>query len=95
MSVEKWWNEICGSGKRKKPLETTTQTSIRASCNLHGLIETQIRNLSAAVGDELITASVTDLPSAEVFYNFCSSGFNLQVRDHLWSSRSALVVLKK
>ena len=26
MSVEKWWNEICGRGKREKPREKPTQT---------------------------------------------------------------------
>ena len=26
MNVEKWWNEICGSGKRKKPRENPTHT---------------------------------------------------------------------
>ena len=26
MSVEKWWNEICGRGKWEKPREKRTQT---------------------------------------------------------------------
>ena len=25
MSVEKWWNEVCGRGKREKPREKPTQ----------------------------------------------------------------------
>ena len=29
MSVEKWWNEICGRGKREKPREKPTQTPFR------------------------------------------------------------------
>ena len=30
MSVEKWWNEICGSGNRKKPRENPVQTPLRS-----------------------------------------------------------------
>ena len=29
MSVEKWWNEICGRGKWEKPREKPTQTPFR------------------------------------------------------------------
>ena len=36
MSVEKWWNEICGRGKREKPREKPTQTPFRPPRNPHG-----------------------------------------------------------
>ena len=36
MSVEKWWNEICGRGKREKPREKPTQTPFRPARNPHG-----------------------------------------------------------
>ena len=43
MSVEKWWNEICGRGKREKPREKPTQTSFRPPRNPHGVTETRTR----------------------------------------------------
>ena len=36
MSVEKWWNEIGGRGKREKLREKPTQTPFRPPRNLHG-----------------------------------------------------------
>ena len=41
MSVEKWWNEICGRGKRKKPREKPTQTPFLPPRNPHGVTETR------------------------------------------------------
>ena len=41
MSVEKWWNEICGRGKREKPREKTTQIPFRPPRNPHGGTETR------------------------------------------------------
>ena len=35
MSVEKWWNEICGRGEREKPREKPTQTPFRPPRNTH------------------------------------------------------------
>ena len=46
MSVEKWWNEICGRGKREKPRENPTQTPFRLPRNPHGVTETRIRDPS-------------------------------------------------
>ena len=44
MSVKKWWNEICGRGKREKLQQKPTQTPFRPPRNPHGVTETQIRN---------------------------------------------------
>ena len=46
MSVEKWWNEICGRGKREKPREKPTQTPFHPPRNPHGVTETQTRDPS-------------------------------------------------
>ena len=46
MSVEKYWNEICGRGKREKPREKPTQTSFRPPRNPHGGTETRTRDPS-------------------------------------------------
>ena len=46
MSVEKWWNEICGRGKWEKPREKPTQTPFRPSRNPHGGTETRSRDPS-------------------------------------------------
>ena len=39
MSVEKWYNEICGRGKREKPREKPTQTPFRPPRNLYEMTE--------------------------------------------------------
>ena len=44
ISVEKWWNEICGRGKREKAREKPTQTPFRPPRNPHGGTETQTRD---------------------------------------------------
>ena len=44
MSVDKWWNEICGRGKREKPRDIPTQTSFRPPRNPHGVTETRTRD---------------------------------------------------
>ena len=45
MSVEKWWNEICGRGKREKPREKKpTQTPFRPPRNPHGVTDTRTNN---------------------------------------------------
>ena len=46
MTVEKWWNEICGRRKREKPREKPTQTPFRPPRNPHGVTETQTRDPS-------------------------------------------------
>ena len=46
MSMEKWWNEICGRGKREKPREKPTQTPFRPPRNPHGVTETRTRDAS-------------------------------------------------
>ena len=46
MSVEKWWNEICGRVKREKPREKPTQTPFRPPRNPHGMTETRTRDPS-------------------------------------------------
>ena len=62
MSVEKWWNEICGRGKREKPREKPTLTPFRPPRNPHGRTETRTRDPSAAVGGERLTACATRPP---------------------------------
>ena len=49
MSVEKWWNEICGRGKREKPREKPTQTPFRPPGNPHGVTEMQTRDPSGGM----------------------------------------------
>ena len=46
MSMEKWWNEVCGRGKREKPREKPTQTPFRPPPNPHGGTETRTRDPS-------------------------------------------------
>ena len=46
MSVEKWWNELCGRGKWEKPREKPTQTPFRPPRNPHGVTETRTREPS-------------------------------------------------
>ena len=46
MSVEKWWNEIRGRGKREKPRGKPTQTPFRPPRNPHGVTETRTRDPS-------------------------------------------------
>ena len=46
MSVEKWWNEICGRGKGENPREQPTQTPLRPPLNPHGGTETRTRDPS-------------------------------------------------
>ena len=46
MSVEKWWNEICGRRKREKPREKPTQTPFRPPRNPHRVTETRTRDPS-------------------------------------------------
>ena len=46
MSVEKWWNEIRGRGKREKPREKPTQTLFRPPRYPHGLTEMRTRDPS-------------------------------------------------
>ena len=46
MSVETWWNEICGRGKLKKPWEKPTQTSFHPPRNPHGVTETRAQDPS-------------------------------------------------
>ena len=43
MSVEKW-SEICGRGKREKPLEKPTQTQFHLPRNPHKVTETRTRD---------------------------------------------------
>ena len=55
LSVEKWWNEICGRGKREKPREKPTQTPFRPP-QTH--MEGPRRELGTpAVGGERLTLS--------------------------------------
>ena len=46
MSVEKWWNEICGRGKREKPREKPTQIPFRPPRKPHGGTETRTQDPS-------------------------------------------------
>ena len=46
MSVDKWWNESCGRGKREKPREKPTQTPFRPPRNPYGVTETRTRDPS-------------------------------------------------
>ena len=54
MSVEKWWNKICGRGKREKSREKPTQTPLEWPRGELG---------SQAGGGENLTAWVTEPPS--------------------------------
>ena len=45
-SVEKWWNESRGRGKREKPCEKPTQTPFRPPRNPHAGTETRTRDPS-------------------------------------------------
>ena len=47
MSVEKWWNEISGRGKRKKLREKPTQTPFRPPRNPHGVTKMRTRDPSS------------------------------------------------
>ena len=49
MIVEKWWNVICGKGKREKPREKPTQTSFRTPRNPHGGTEMRTRDPAGQV----------------------------------------------
>ena len=46
MSVEKWWNEVCGRGKREKPREKPTQTPFRPPQNPHGVTKMRTQDPS-------------------------------------------------
>ena len=46
MSVEKWWNEICGRGEREKPREKSIQAPFRLSRNQYEVTETRTRDPS-------------------------------------------------
>ena len=50
MNMEKWWNEICGRGKREKSREKPTQTPFHPPRNPQGMTETQTQD--PAVGGE-------------------------------------------
>ena len=57
MSVEKWWTEICGRGKRDQSREKPIQTPFCPPRNTHEVTETRTRDSSAAVGGLLHGAS--------------------------------------
>ena len=60
MNVEKWWNEICGRGKREKPREKPTQPRF---VNHETHMEGPRRELGTpAVGGERLTACATRPP---------------------------------
>ena len=44
MSVEEWWNEICGSGKWEKPQEKPIQTPLCSTRNTLGVTEMQAQD---------------------------------------------------
>ena len=46
MSVETWWNDICGREKFEKPREKPTQAPFRPPRNPHGVTETQTQDPS-------------------------------------------------
>ena len=46
VSVEKWWNEICGRGNWEKPREEPTQTLFFPPRNPHRVTEMQTWNPS-------------------------------------------------
>ena len=55
VSVEKWWNEICGRGKGEKLREKPTKTQFRSPRNPHGVAETRTRDPIPAVVDERLS----------------------------------------
>ena len=66
MSVEKWWNEFCGRGKREKPREKPTQTPFRPPRNPQGVTKTRTRD--PAVGGERLTACATRPPAKPIIF---------------------------
>ena len=60
MSVEKWWNEICGRGKREKPRVKPTQTLFRPPRNHMEGPRCELG--TPAVGGERLTACATRPP---------------------------------
>ena len=60
MSVEKWWNEICGRGKREKPVKNLPRPRfIHHETHMEG----PRRELGTlAVGGERLTACATRPP---------------------------------
>ena len=61
MSVEKWWNEICGRRKREKLRERHTQTPIRSPRNPHGWTWHEFG--TQAVGGERLTICAKKSPN--------------------------------
>ena len=61
MSVEKWWNEICGRGKREKPREKPTRPRfVHHETHMEG----PRRELGTPeVGGERLTACATRPPA--------------------------------
>ena len=62
MSVEKWWNEICGWENLEKFRGKPTQTPFPPPWNLHGVTETRTRDPRAVKGERL-TACATEPPN--------------------------------
>ena len=67
MSVEKWWNEMCGRGKREKPREKVTQTPFRPPRNPHGVTETRTRDPS---GGRRASNRVSHEAAVNIIFNF-------------------------
>ena len=80
MSVEKWWNEICGKGKREKPRVKTTQTPFRPPRNPHGGTETRTRDPSGGrLAPKIIVLLCINGLSIYKFQNVpCTLGFEVK-----------------
>ena len=86
---EKWWNEICGRGKREKPREKPTQTPFRPPRNPHGVTETRTRDPSG--GSERLTACATrPLDNLIKPWNITSNYFSSKSREPHLSDRPML-----
>ena len=85
MNVEKWWNEICGRGKREKPREKPTRPRF-VHHETH--MEESRRELGTpAVGGERLTACATRLPNYNNNNNNNNNNSNNQFKILLFSFR--------
>ena len=92
MSVEKWWNEICGRGKREKPPEKPTQTPIRPPQNPRGVTETRTRDPSSGrrASNRLCHEAALLLTCSPKVFHVCSAKFTTGTGDS-----ECMVCLKK
>ena len=84
MSMEKWWNEICGRGKREKPREKPTQTPFRPPRNPRGETETRTRDPSGG------RRAANRLRHEAAWFLYTSTNFNAFYFLHLFDVSNKL-----